>query len=67
MPSFSNLTSIPNSFKCLTTFKRSTVFLANLEIDFVRIISILPSSQSCNNLLKSLRFSIPVPLIPKSE
>ena len=64
--SFSNLTSIPLALRSLTVFKRSTVFLANLEMDFVRMMSIFPFSQSASIRLNSSRFTVFVPEIKSS-
>ena len=66
MRSFSNRTSTPISFKCLTVESRSTVFLANLDMLLVSTMSTFPASQSAIRRRNSLRAAVPVPLIPKS-
>ena len=64
--SFSNRTSMPRDFKCLTVSRRSTVFLAKRLMDFVRMMLILPASQSASILKNSPRLAVPVPDIPQS-
>ena len=46
--------------------KLSTVFLANLETDFVMIKSMLPSNADLTILLNPSRCLVEVPLIPSS-
>ena len=43
------------------------MFLANLDIDLVSILSIFPFRQSLISLWNSLRFAAEVPLIPLNE
>ena len=52
------------SFRMVTS--ESTVFLANLLTDFVRIMSIFPARASCIMALKSALFLVFVPLFPSS-
>ena len=66
MRSFSNRASTPKSFKCRTVSRRSTVFLANREMLFVRMMSILPASQSASIRLNSSRLTVLVPEIKSS-
>ena len=57
---------LDRSFKCRTVSRRSTVFLANREMLFVRMMSILPASQSASIRLNSSRFTVLVPEIKSS-
>ena len=62
MCSFSNRTSMPSSFRWRTVSSRSTVFRANLEMLFVRMISIFPASQSSSIRWNSSRLEDFVPV-----
>ena len=64
--SFSNITPMPSSFSFQSTFNESRVFLANLDTDFVRIISILPDSQSSSIRVNPGLCFDDKPLIPSS-
>src|SRR5690606_41287425 len=66
MFSFSKITPIPKSFNCLTKFKQSNVFLANLDMDFVMIMSIFLFLQSSIILFNCLRFFVLVTYIYSS-
>jgi len=66
MFSFSNMMATFFSFNKRTYFKVSKVFLANLDIDFVIIISIFPSRASLIIRWKSTRLLICVPDIASS-
>ena len=65
--SFSKKTSTPLSLNSLTILKQSIVFLANLDIDFVNIKSILPARASSIISWNPFLFLIEVPEIPSSE
>jgi len=64
--SFSKITPIPKALRSLTKVKQSRVFLANLDIDFVMIISIFLALQSSIILLNCSRFLVLVALMPSS-
>ena len=66
IPSFSNTTATFFSFSFRMVTSESTVFLANLLTDFVRIMSIFPARASCIMALKSALFLVFVPLFPSS-
>ena len=54
------------SLSILTYFKVSNVFLANLDIDFVNIISIFPDIASAIILINSVLLKSNVPVIASS-
>ena len=54
------------AFISLIVFRQSTVFLANLDSDFVTMMSIFPAFASFIILAKPL-LSIFVPVMPSSE
>ena len=55
------------SLSIRTYFKVSKVFLANLDMDFVKIISTSPFKQSLISLWKSSRFATRVHVMASSE
>ena len=67
MFSFSKNTSTLASLNFLTSLKQSTVFLANRDMDLVKIKSISPASASSIIFKKPFLFLIEVPVIPSSE
>ena len=54
--SFSKITAIPSALRSRMYFRLSTVFLANLDKDFVRIMSIFRCLQSLIIFINSGRF-----------
>ena len=64
IPCVSKNTLIPSSFNSLTYLSVSTVFLANLDIDFTSILFIFPALQSFIILINSGLSSAFVPVIP---
>ena len=64
--SFSKITPIPSSRSARIYFRLSSVFLANREMDFVRIRSIFFWRHLRIIRLKSSRFLVDVPEIPSS-
>src|SRR5699024_2713493 len=66
MFSFSQYMCTPKSINFLTNSKQSIVLLANRLIDFVKIKSLFPFSQSDINRSNPGRLSFLVPVMPSS-